>query len=281
MWLKRLSKLLRKPHLALHIITQNRAESLKWVLDQSSDFFDVVRVCDGGSTDDTKQVIANCGAQYYYRKWDDQYHEQDNVLLRQCRPGDWVMIMDDDECPSWQLLNHLRPLVVTAQHLKFNMISLPALDELDGVLSLPVEQFISEVESGARRPFRKLWLFQYDWSVNSYGTPHRSVETVKRWWVYHQPYPYIHRKSSLSFLVNDCIHAWINPSKQGYTEAEAKEMYAVLPKFQTSREILPWLEKEAGAAAAFIRFAEKYKDCSKPIRNWWASYQELYGTHVC
>lgn len=189
------------------------------------------------------------------------------------------MIMDDDECPSNPLLNQLRAMIRYASDMGFNMISLPALDELDGNLLCPVEQFVTKVQSGAYQPFRKLWLFRYDWSVKSYGTPHRSVESVYGWRVYHQPYPYIHRKTRLSYILNDCIHAWINPRKQEYTEAEAEEMYSVLPQFETSREILPWLRKEAAAAAAFIQFAEKYKDSQRPIGNWYTAWNTLWNSH--
>jgi len=232
-------------------------------------------VCDGGSSDDTESVVKIYGAEYFYRKWDDKYHEQDNRLLRQCKTGDWIMILDDDEHPSGLLLSNLRNLIDTAEQTLHNMISLPSLDELDGKLAVSPEDFVIQVESGSRDPFRKYWLFRYDPSVRSYGTPHRSVETIQGWHVFHQPNPYIHKKTTYSFVLNDCVHAWINPLKQEYTPTEANEMYAVLPHFKSSRDIEGWL-RNGNVDNQFLDFARKYRSDKRPIRNWWNAYEWLH-----
>lgn len=271
----KLKNYFRHPNLALHIITQDRVESLKRVLLQSVDYFDVTRVCDGGSTDRTKELVKSC-SEYYFRKWDDKYHEQDNHLLSQCKPGDWIMILDDDEMPSTPLLNGLRDIIAHAESHNFNMVSLPALDEINGKMAMDVNEFIAKTDSGGLQPFRKLWLFKFDWSVKSYGSPHRSVESLLGWRVYHQSCPYIHFKTSFSYILNDCIHAWINPLRQQYTKGEADDMYDALPKFTESREIFVWLQSDE-VTNKFIAFAEKYKHADTPIRNWWAVYQSVRG----
>lgn len=244
----------RKKQLALHIITQNRIKLLEPTLRCCAPYFDVMRVCDGGSTDGTKEMCKEVGAEYYYRKWDDKYHEQDNHLLKRCKPGDWVMIQDSDECPSNLLLEELRDLVQHAVDHKFNMISLPALDMLDGKLLHPLDDFVAEVEAGTRKPFRKFWLFKYDSSIKSFGSPHRSVESLEKWRVLHQPYPYIHTKTTLEFYLNDCVHAFICPEKQEYTRAQVAELRSVLPSLESSRGVIPWLT-EGELSPQFLAFA--------------------------
>lgn len=267
-------KFIRKKQLALHIITMNRRNKLRNLILKCNEFFDVIRICDGGSDDDTQSMAKKLGTKVFYREWDDQYHLQDNYLLRQCKDGDWVMIMDDDECPSMPLLQNLRTLISVAKREKCNMISLPSLLVLDKEPECSIDEFIQGTVDGQRDPFRKFWLFEHDYSVRSYGTPHRAVETVKGWKTYHQPYPYYHYKTSWEFVINDCIHAWINPLKQQYSREEAEEMRAALPNFRTSRNIEPWLKSDK-IGNDFVVFAEKYKDSDKPIRNWWTAYQRL------
>lgn len=260
---------------ALHIITMNREMQLKRLIENTKDYFDVIRICDGGSSDGTKEIIKEYpNAEFYYREWDDDYAAQDNELLKQARRGDWIMIMDDDECPSLQLLEHLEQIIDYCNKFSYNMVSLPSLLVLNGEPECKTEIFIEEVKNDIRNPFRKYWLFKYDSTVKSYGTPHRSVESKKGWKVYDQPYPYFHYKSSEGFIINDCIHGWINPPKQEYSPKQAKEMYASLPEFKTSREIVPFLKSDEVPFKS-IEFFKKYKDENTPIKNWWKAYKLL------
>jgi len=263
----------RKPNLALHIITMNRRSLLDSLIRECDDYFDAIRVCDGGSKDGTQGMCGKYGVELHIREWDDKYHEQDNMLLSRAKPKDWVMIMDDDECPSRPLLDNLRRLIASAKKQGCNMISIPSLLVLDDEPECGLSKFIEETKAGSQR-FRKYWLFEYDKTVKSYGTPHRSVESMKGWKTFDQPYPYYHFKTSWSFVINDCIHAWIDPFNQGYTRTQADEMYSVLPTFHTSREVEGWL-KDGDVSDAFISFAQKYKASDKPIRNWWEAYQCL------
>ena len=259
----------RKVFLSLHVITLNRKEILEHLIKESLEFFDVVRICDGGSNDGTQDMVERYGCELYEREWDDKYHEQDNYLLDRSKPKDWVMIMDDDECPSRQLLSQMRDMIDDCKKNKMNMISLPSILVLDGEMQLDTDEFIRRCrKEPIENFFRKFWLFEYDKSVRSYGSPHRSVESQMGWNTFHQPYPYYHFKSSWSFIINDCQHGWLYPPGQGYTPSQAKEMHSVLPRFKDITEIEPYIM--AGEYSdEFIAFAEKHKDSDRPIRNWW------------
>ena len=82
-WLKK-----KKVFLALHVITLNRKDLLEFLIKESSEFFDVIRVCDGGSTDGTQEMVKRYGCELYERDWDDKYHEQDNYLLKKAKNKD-------------------------------------------------------------------------------------------------------------------------------------------------------------------------------------------------
>ena len=256
-----------------------RREQLEHIIRECSDYFDNIRICDGGSTDGTKAMCDRLGVEYRYRKWDDKYHEADNLLLSFARKNDWVMIMDDDECPSRPLLDNLLDLIEKAKKQRCNMISLPSLLVLDDEPEDTAEEFIRTTVEGSRRPFRKNWLFRYDRSIRSYGSPHRGVESNLGWRIYNQPYPYFHYKTSWSFTINDCVHGWIDPFTQRYSREEADEMHSVMPEFETSREIEKWL-REGDVGFEFLAFAQKHKDSDRPIRNWWICYCKLRGLDV-
>ena len=270
-WLKKSKKVF----LALHVITLNRKDLLEFLIKESSEYFDAIRICDGGSTDGTQDMVRKYGCELYEREWDDKYHEQDNFLLGKSKPKEWVMIMDDDECPSRELLSHMRSIIDVARQNKKNMISLPSILVLDGEPAFETNEFIQKCNASHPEAFfRKFWLFEYDKTVKSYGSPHRAVESQKGWDTWHQPYPYYHFKTSWSFLINDCIHGWIYPPGQGYTPGQAEEMYQALPEFERSNDIEPFI-LEGKFDQKFIDFAEKYKDSNRPIRNWYNAIEAV------
>lgn len=108
----------RKPDVALHIITMNRANKLERVLSNCYGHFDVIRVCDGGSIDNTINVCHKYKCQVIHNKWQDNMSIQHNKLLRQAEPGDKIFILDDDEYPSSQLLERL-PYLLTEEASTF------------------------------------------------------------------------------------------------------------------------------------------------------------------
>jgi len=266
-----------KPQLALHIITMYRDDDLAKLLSSCQHYFDIMRVCDGSGEVSTKAICKQYDTEYYYRSWDDNYHLQDNVLLKQARPGDWVFIMDDDEIPSQPLLENMRTLIRRAKVLNCNIISLPCLLVLDDKSECGLEEFIEETRIGKRHPFRKFWLFEYDKSVLSYGTPHRLVESERGWSVFDQPFPYYHYKTKRGFILNDCVHAFINQADQGYTVTEARELRVALAAtaWKTSRDVISCLET-GNVPDALLKFAWKYKDqTNRSISRWFWSYYFL------
>lgn len=310
--------------LSLNIICQNNEKEIKAQMVACKDYFDIIRYCDGGSQDKTKDIITSYSGgifkqtiskifnsiprvEYYYRKWDDNYHEQDNVLLSKASPGEWMMIMDSDEIPSVPLLNNLRMLSEFCEENKYDMVSIPCLLSLDGELEHEINEFIFKVKNNIIKPFRKLWFFKYSKDLKSFGTPHRDIKRKKfsktlktksqaeemyghKFSTYKTEYPYIHYKTRYSFLINDIFHGWIYPKGQGYTELEGKEMVEALSETLPDEEVPFWsslrlkyfLEKEftelykqrilSNEKIPIVEFARKYKSSDKPIKSWWSYF---------
>lgn len=263
------------PRIALHVICQDNLELVREQLGAMAPYVDVMRYCDGGSTDGTLELLRGkeCpdwqvrigfqrfrvhGAPIYVwkRRWDDNYAAQDNLLLSKARVGEWILMMDSDELPSPPLRKHLREIVAEAEELGHDMLAIPSLLVLDGQPEAPVETYVEEVLRGARHPFLKHWLFRYDRRVRSFGQVHRelrrrlktkdafgNIEYGDDWARGHLPYPYFHFKTTFGFALNDVLQAWIDPAGSGYTLAQEQEMrFAVqrtwdLNKQMTSREL--------------------------------------------
>jgi hypothetical protein len=101
------------------------------------------------------------------------------------------------------------------------------------------------------------------------------VESVHRWRIFHQPYPYIHTKSTIDYMVRDCVYAFANPIGQGHTQQEADLMYKSMPAFNTSREVVPWLVGD-DVTPEFETFAQEAQGITgRPIGSWWQAYNFL------
>lgn len=85
-------------------VTQNRVENLKRNFHHILPYVDRAVIIDGGSVDGTE---AYCKSQpkieWYHRKWDDSFANQYNEYLKHITDG-WVLICDDDELPSKEML---------------------------------------------------------------------------------------------------------------------------------------------------------------------------------
>lgn len=93
-------------------ITQNRVENLKRNLPVVLPYVDRAVIIDGGSVDQTAEYLESLSPKVVriFRKWDDSFANQYNAFLSHINDG-WVLICDDDELPSIELLGSLRDLM--------------------------------------------------------------------------------------------------------------------------------------------------------------------------
>ncbi len=258
--------------ISLHVITQNRAADILKLIDIVKPYVDKIRVCDGGSDDNTKAICKAYDIEYYYRKWDENYAAQDNFLLSKASRDEWILLQDDDEIPSIALLEHL-PELTYGLH---NTVRIPCLPYIDGHLMESVTDFIQHTQEGRER-FYKDWLFKNIKGTQMSGTPHRgfvnngwkSIDTV---------YPYLHIKTTDGFIVNDCIHGYINPEGQGYTIPEGQELidHCKANGIKKSKDIIPRL-MEGNFTKDFMTWIINHADENdRAICKWFWVYFYIY-----
>ncbi len=93
-------------------ITQNRLHLIKRNIPKVIDYVDNIVIVDGFSTDGTKEWLENYSPKItvVQRKWDDNFSNQHNAYLGPIEDG-WVLVCDDDELPSVDLLKCLPEVI--------------------------------------------------------------------------------------------------------------------------------------------------------------------------
>ncbi len=261
--------------ISFHVITMSKDNLLEEQLSLVRPYVDIARVCDGAGLNSTRQICRENDTEYYYRKWDDCYSAQDNKLLRYANDGEWILVMDSDEFPSEELLSNLRNLAEQGELEGFNCVKIPSILVLDGIPDYTIEDTI-RLTKEERPLFRKDCFFKFIKGIYSTGSPHRCFHHPDKWNYYNTGYPYYHIKSTDEFIFNDCIHAFINPEEQGYSETEIKEFISCecIKKMKLSTEVLPMMAWSV--PDDFVRFMWKYKDADRPISRWFWCYYFLF-----
>lgn len=93
--------------LSLCMIVKNEEAFLKDCLEQAKPHCDEMIVVDTGSTDQTKIIARECGAQVYDFEWCDDFAKARNFSLEKAN-GEWILVLDADERMTkqdWQKIN--------------------------------------------------------------------------------------------------------------------------------------------------------------------------------
>lgn len=204
--------------LNLHIITMNRARYLERVLYKCWWCFDKIRVCDGGSTDDTLDVCSKFGCEIVERKWCDNMSEQHNALLSLASKGEWIFILDDDEYPSDELMFKFETLINTSA---YNSYEMPSIIELDGTLQCSVPEMIDKIKNHGHEQFHKHILFRFNDNLYYDGDSHYALHGFN--WVPNKIVePIIHFKTFKDVIWCFVYQGFINPGMQGYNIEDAR-----------------------------------------------------------
>lgn len=93
-------------------VTQNRLRNMQYLIPKVIDYVDRVVVVDGFSVDGTKEWLESYSPKIFVtqRRWDDSFANQYNEYLKHIGEG-WVLLCDDDEIPSEDLLKSMRDIV--------------------------------------------------------------------------------------------------------------------------------------------------------------------------
>ncbi|AUH43336.1 glycosyltransferase family 2 protein [Streptomyces sp. CMB-StM0423] len=90
------------------IPTKNEAENIATTVRSVIDHFEAVVVVDSDSTDDTRALAADQGAEIVPYTWDGTYPKKKQWCLDHIHPElDWMLFVDGDETPSPELIAEL------------------------------------------------------------------------------------------------------------------------------------------------------------------------------
>ncbi len=95
--------------ITLAMIVRNEAERLRSLLSQIGLEVDEIVVVDTGSTDDTREVLAEHGVRIIDEPWSDNFSTPRNSAIA-AATGDWVLVLDADESVSGEAMADLRAL---------------------------------------------------------------------------------------------------------------------------------------------------------------------------
>lgn len=216
------------PQLTLNIITHNELHNIKPLVGKCREYFDRIIVVDGGSTDGTVEYLQAMDCTVVNRPWDDNYGDSYQAHMDECSEGDWILIMDSDEIPSRPLLLELRNIVARSEDgQKYSMVHLPDILHIDGV---PTKKWADIPNAYGPGIFTKPILFRYNYNRLQVSGAHVSVMADGP--SIYVPLPYYHMKTAKSFVVNDVLHAFLEPENQGYTKQEADRFKDLLKRME-------------------------------------------------
>jgi len=255
-------------------ITMNAGDGIpgsviKTNLRRNAKYFDKVVVVDGDLTDEAKRFydgIPNlCVVD---SPWRDSYVDQYRAWRDAVDDGDWVLYLDCDEMPSFELLEYLGGRAGRADK-----------DIEDGTNTLCLPCVLHMTEDGKSYYAAEkdpLPTYQGQWMKNilvlkdetldfkhfgSHVIPHHG-DAEKGKYI---PYPYYHMKTLESFVYNDVWQAYLHPEGQHYDPVEAKLFKLFTKVYRTTKEFKE-ATKKGKWSPALRKFAwDKRHQHNKPI----------------
>lgn|GEM_PF-959623 len=91
-----LLQLLSPPRISLCMIAKDEEDFIARCLDSVKEVVGQIIVVDTGSTDRTKEVAREFGAEVYQIRWEDDFSKARNYSLS-LASGDWILVLDADE----------------------------------------------------------------------------------------------------------------------------------------------------------------------------------------
>lgn len=212
-------------------ITQDRLDNNRRNFPVIMPYVDRAVVVDGHSQDGTFEYLKSLGGKVtvVQREWDDSFANQYNEYLKHIKGG-WVLICDDDELPSQEMLMSLREVVKQSQGgTKFDAVEFRAND-----VSYKVGDWENRVDNGPCEYYRQMF---YKWNPNLTYKVHLHQALIGlRGPVARVNAHYYHIKSTRDEQRNACRNYFISgewpstPVEEGIKTPEWHEMKEILAK---------------------------------------------------
>ncbi len=266
--------------IAMHVITMNNQEKMLRLLTAVGNYFDVIRVCDGGSTDRTVEICKMFNCKIVQRRWDDDMSAQHNTLLKQAKKGEFILVMDDDECPSVPLLSALRVYADESKHGSlYRTVKIPSIMYINGVADWDTMDLMQAIQRGEQKDrFTKMNFFWYDGEVKFSGESHYGLEYehIEHWPIKEMiPQPYYHYKQPIDIVRCNIQQAYINPTMQGIALEDGLELHGMFREvgIRNSHDMLWYLEQCRNVLPKMKEWFVKHRD---PILGTVSDFFEYY-----
>lgn len=212
-------------------VTQDRLANNKRNFPVVLPYVDRAVVVDGFSKDGTYEYLTSLGpkVQVFQREWDDSFANQYNVYLQHIKGG-WVLLCDDDELPSEEMLKALEEIVKASEGgTKFGVVGFRSND-----ISYVEGDWENRVDNGPCEYYRQI-LFKWHPDMKYTIDLHQALQGM-RGPVVQVQHHYYHIKSTRDEYRNACRNFWIEgpwpegARTQGLRGPEWEELHNVVLK---------------------------------------------------
>jgi len=133
---------------ALHILTMgdamDRREDLYRILSNCHNLFKHIRVVCCSLDNEVARLCDMYGVSYYYMKWENNCAIPFNWMLDVAHPDSWILHLDDDEMPSWDLLYNLNRYTQEFDEKGIKLAKVPFKHIIDGIVAGKTAGFTAE-----------------------------------------------------------------------------------------------------------------------------------------
>ena len=176
------------PRLSLCMTVKNEAQLIERAIDSVRAAVDEIVVVDTGSTDDTREIAARCGARVYEHAWDGRLGPPRNASLRLAH-GRWVLVLDGDETIAQRDTAALRELIADPQAVAYWFMVHNYTRSFDLLCDwhpnrggYPEEEEFSQCPGHSRFPvlrlFRREDSVRYEEGISSHISPVESLRAL-------------------------------------------------------------------------------------------------------
>jgi len=226
-------------------------------------------IVDGFSKDGTYEYLKSLGDKVtvVQREWDDSFANQYNEYLKNIKGG-WVLLFDDDEVPSEELMTAMREVVQQSEKgTKFDTVEFRCND-----ITYVEGDWENRVDNGPCDYYRQVF---YKWNPNlTYKVHLHQALTGLRGPAARVNAHYYHIKSTKDELRNACRNYFISgewpstPVEEGVKTPEWHEMKEIVSKNHPKAELFSQLNgllvsKEV--CPDFAAWAFKYREHNSGI----------------
>lgn len=205
-------------------VTQNRIENLKRNIPKVVDYVDRIVIVDGFSVDGSKDWLESYSPKIFVtqRQWDDSFANQYNEYLKHIDEG-WVLLCDDDEIPSEDLLKALRDVIKNSNEGRhYSQVEFKCH-------SLEVDNAGKVIYDPGPCEYYRLIFFLYQPGMKYTVDLHQCLVGYKNGRSIRRQETYYHVKSNEDMYRNACRNwwiagVWLPNATQGYKVPEWYEL---------------------------------------------------------